>query len=128
MEFQPEILIMCEKVIQDLELRRSELQVKLKTLGDQASFANSTQRELNTELDLANRALVDKNDDATQGEVRYLHSALRCAESKVTVAMEKEKETSDTLTALCKTIEEKRKANRILKEHFQFSTGSGTYI
>lgn len=119
---------MCETVIKDLDLRRSELQVKLKTLGDQASFANWTQSELNTELDLANRALVEKNDDATQGEVRYLQSALRCAESKLTVAMEKEKETSDTLTALCKKIEEKRKANGILQEHFQSCTGPGTYI
>lgn len=111
---------MCKTVICNLELERAELQVALDSARDQASFAKITKSELHSELVQANRALVDKETDVTKGEVRYIQTALRCAESKVTVAMKKEKDAVDRLSALCIKIEEKRKAHKILEEHLQF--------
>lgn len=127
MQFQSDIPTMCKTVICNLKLQKAELQVAVDSAHDQASFAKSTKSELKSELLQANQALVEKDDDANQGEVRYIQSALRCAESKEQVAKEKEKEALATLEALCTRIEERRKAHGILEKHFKFSNGSGTY-
>ena len=127
MRFAHDIPNMFEDFLSNLEVQKAKLQVTYASAKQRRSFAVSTKAALFTELLQAKQALHDNNDDASQGEVRYVQTALKCAEEKLEVATKEEKDALSTLQSVCDNITEGRKAHRVLEKHFIYNNGSGMY-
>lgn len=125
MHFARDIPKMCEGILSNLELRKAKLLVAYNGAKQKRSFAFSTKAALFTELLQAKQALLDNNDDKTQGEVRYAQTALKCAEEKQEIAAKEENDALSALQSVCDNITEGRKAHRVLEKHFIFNNGSG---